>query len=161
MDPAFSLVGITSGTVTLAALALKIGQTLRNIVAAYNQSAAIIYSLIGACQAVEVAWNRINNWVKSQSTAPYATDSAFYEQLATSIEVGKVVLGALQHDLEKHENSKPGQNSLRSMRKVLLDEDVFRDHCTRLTLQLSSLQLLLATASLLVLVTQRYCYELC
>jgi hypothetical protein len=148
MDPASGFVGIASATVTLAALTLKIGQSLRDIVTVYKQSAAIIYSLIGACQAIEVAWNRINTWVKCRSVTADTEDSAFYDQLATSIEAGSVVLGALKQDLDNDANNRPGRNFARTMWKVFLNEDVLRDHCARLTLQLSSLQLLLATASL-------------
>ena len=148
MEPVTGFFGIASGTVTLAALALKIGQTLNGMVAAYSQSAAVIYSLIGACKAIELAWKRLRCWVDSQSEKTYAKDSAFYDQLATCIEVGQVVLGALQRDLEKDTNTQPGQTSVRSTLRLLLSEETLRDHCTRLMLQNSSLQLLLATASL-------------
>jgi hypothetical protein len=67
----------------------------RSEVATHKQGEALIYSLIEACQAIEVAWNRISTWLESQSSATYASDSSFYDQLATLIEVGKIVLGAL------------------------------------------------------------------
>lgn len=135
----------------MAALALKIGQTLRNIVATYNHNTVLLYSLIGACQAIEVAWNRISAWINCQSLTTYANDSSFYEQLAASIDIGKVVLDALQQDLKKHSTIiNLGLSSVLRKGKVLLDENVLRDHCTRLNLQLSSLHLLLATTSLSV-----------
>jgi hypothetical protein len=88
MDPASGFVGIASASVTLAALALKLGQSLRDIVTVYKQSPEIIYSMIGPCQAIEVAWNRINSWVNCQFVTADTEDSAFYDQLTTSIEVG-------------------------------------------------------------------------
>lgn len=148
MDPASAILGIASGTVMLAGLALKIGQTLRNMAVLYNRSAALLYSLIGACQAIEVAWNRINTWIASQPLSSYAAGSAFFDQLTDSIEAGKIVLGALQQDLQKFAHVEPGQNSVSLMWKSLRNEDVLRDYCTKLNLQVSSLQLLLTTASL-------------
>lgn len=152
MDPATAFFGIASGTVTLGALALQVGKTLKSIVNTHKQGAALVYSLIGACQAIEVAWNRISIWIGSQSSATYASDSPFYAQLATSIEVGKIVLGALQQDFGEDATPQPGQNSVRTTWKVLLNEDALRNHCAMLNIQLSSLHLLLATAKLSVLV---------
>lgn len=124
MDPASGALGVASATVTLAALALKIGQILTSVAASYNRGAALIYSLIGACQAIEVAWSCINAWIRCQTATMYAGDSSFYDQLAAAIEVGKVVLGALQKDLEKDATIKPGQKPISTMCKVLLNEDV-------------------------------------
>jgi hypothetical protein len=149
MDAVTGILGIASAAVTLAALALKVGQTLKTMVATYTEGAALLYSLIGACKAIELAWNRINIWLGSQSAITYARDSPFYDQLAASIEVGKVVLGALQRDLGKYAETKPGQN-VYSRFKLLLNENILQDHSARLSLQVSSLHLLLATASLSV-----------
>jgi hypothetical protein len=157
MDPATAFFGIASGTVTLSALALKVGQTLKSIVNTHKQGAALIYSLIGACQAIEIAWNRISTWIGSQSSATYASDSSFYDQLATSIEVGKIVLGALQQDLGEDATLQPGQNSVHTTWRVLLNEDALRDHCVMLNTQLSSLHLLLATAKLSVFIDYLFC----
>ena len=150
MDPASGILSIASGTVTLGALAFKIGQTLRTIVSTHRQSAALIYSLIGACQAIELAWNRIETWIMTQPASTDASDSPFYDRLAALIEVGRIVLEALQQDIGQDATVKPGQTSLHTTWKVLLNEHNFRDHCTRLNLQLQSLHLLLATASLSV-----------
>lgn len=76
MDPAPGALWVASASVTLAALALKISHILRSIVASYNQSAAIMYSLIGACRAIEVAWSRINAWIRCQTVTTYAGGSS-------------------------------------------------------------------------------------
>ena len=150
MDPVSGVLGIASATVTLGALALKIGQTLRTIASAHKQGATLIYSLIGACQAIELAWNRIDTWIRSQPPAAYASDSSFYDRLATSIEGGKIVLDALEQDLGIDAKLSPGQTSAQITWRALLNENTLRDHCTRLNLQLQCLHLLLATASLSV-----------
>jgi hypothetical protein len=155
MDPATGILGIASATVTLAALALKVGQTLKTMVATYTEGAALLYSLIEVCKAIELAWSRINIRIGSQSAITYARDSPFYDQLAASIEVGEVVLGTLQRDLGKYAEIMPGQNVYNRL-KVLLNEKVLQDHSARLNLQVSSLHLLLATSSLSVPFSQLY-----
>ncbi len=151
MEPASVFLGIASATVTLGALALKVGQKLRTIVATHKQAAPLIYSLIGACQAIGVAWNRISLWIGSQSSATYSSDSSFFDQLTASIEVGNMVIDALLQDLEKDAHIQPGQTSVHATWRALLNEDVLQGHCIRLNLQLTSLHLLLATTKLSVL----------
>jgi hypothetical protein len=150
MDPVSGIVGIASGTVTLACLAIKISKTLSTMVSMHHHSEALVYALIGACKAIETALNRIKVWIESQTSIEYQENSIFFDQLAASIEAGKIVLGALQEDVEVPATSKTWQ-TVSAIFKTVLKEDVLRDHCMRLNLQLSSLQLLLATTNMSVL----------
>ncbi|ERF73623.1 hypothetical protein EPUS_00876 [Endocarpon pusillum Z07020] len=148
MEPVSATLGIAASTVTLAALAVGVGRTLTTVVNTHRQHAALIYSLIGACKAVEVAWKRIHAWSEAQSCPTDGLDSSFYEQLMASIDVGRVILGSLQQDLEPFTHVIPGQKSASGTLRALLNESTLRDHCVRLNLQVSSLHLLLATSTL-------------
>jgi Ankyrin repeats (3 copies) len=149
MEPVSASIGIASSTVTLAALALSISKTLTTVVNTHRQSAALIYSLIGACKAIELAWQRIHVWIEAHSFAESGQDSSFLEQLVESIDVAHAVLSTLQQDLEPY-TLNPGQKSASGTWRALLNETTLRDHCVRLNLQVSSTHLLLATANLLV-----------
>jgi hypothetical protein len=149
MEPVSAALGIASSTVTLAGLALSVGKTLTNVVNTHNQYTALLYSLIGACKAIEVAWNRISAWIEANRFDDCEEDASFYEQLMDSIDAGKVILGILQEDLEPYTQVKPGEKSATGTWRALLNETTLRDHCGRLNLQVSSLHLLLATTNLL------------
>jgi hypothetical protein len=150
MEPVSATLGVASSTVTLAALAVSVGRTLTTVVNTHRQHAALIYSLIGACKAVEVAWKRIHAWSEAQSCPNDVPDSSFYEQLMGSIDVGRIILDSLQQDLEPFTHVIPGQKSASGTLRALLNESTLRDHCVRLNLQVSSLHLLLATSTLSV-----------
>jgi hypothetical protein len=160
MDPVTATLGAAASAATLAGLALRICTTLTTVVKTHKQSAALIYSLIGACKAIQVASNRIYTWVKAQSFARSGEEHSFYEQLEGSIEVGQIILGTLQQDLEPYTRLSPGQRSVSGTLGVLLNENILRDHCVRLNLQVSSLHLLLATGDLLVFYTVRMLVDL-
>lgn len=149
MEPVSAALGIASSTVTLAGLALSIAKTLTTVINTYRQSAALLYSLIGACKAIEVAWQRIHDWITAYSIAENGQDSSFLEQLVDSIDIAYVVLSTLQQDLEPF-TVNPAQKSASGTWRALLNESTLRDHCIRLNLQVSSTHLLLATANLLV-----------
>jgi hypothetical protein len=149
MEPVSAALGIASSTVTLAGLALSVGKTLTTVVNTHKQHAALLYSLIGACKAIEVAWSRIHAWIEVHRFEESEEDASFYEQLMGSVDAGQVILGVLQEDLEPHTHVKPGEKSATGTWRALLNETTLRDHCGRLNLQVSSLHLLLATASLL------------
>jgi hypothetical protein len=148
MGPVSATLGIASSTVTLAGLVLGIGKLLTTVVNTHRQSAALIYSLIGACKAIEVAWGRIHASIETHCLADSEEDTSFREQLQDAVEVGQIILGTLHEDLEPYKNVKPGQESASRTLRALLHESTLRDHCTRLNLQVSSLHLLLATANL-------------
>jgi hypothetical protein len=150
MEPISAALGIASSTVTLAGLALNIAKTLTTVVNTHRQHAALIYSLIGACKAIEAAWKRIHTWIESNSFVDDSQDSSFYEQLTASIHAGQIILGTLQQDLEPYTHVAPGDKSKLRTLRALLNENSFRDHREALNLQISSLHLLLATSNLLV-----------
>ena len=161
MDPISGAIGIASGAVTLSGLALTIGKTLTGFVNVYQRSALHIYSLIGACKAIEIAWNSIHSWIETQ-TSLQSVDTSLLDQLKSTIEVGKIVLGALEKDLEPYDllriapifkktSKAAGKLETRQKLKAVLDEDVFKDHCVKLNLLVSSLHLLLATTALSVI----------
>lgn len=147
MEPVSATLGIASSTVTLAELALGIGKILTTVVNTHRRSAALIYSLIGAYKAIEVAWGRIHASIETHCLADSDDDTSFREQLQDAVEVGQIILGTLHEDLEPYKNVKPGQESASSKFRAFLNESTLRDHCTRLNLQVSSLHLLLATAN--------------
>jgi hypothetical protein len=149
MEPVSAALGIASSTVTLASLAWSVGKTLTTVANTHRQHAALLYSLIGACKAIEVAWNRIHTWVEAHKFEDSEEDASFYEQLMGSIGAGEVILGILQEDLEPYKHVKPGEKSASGTWRALLNETTLRDHCVRRNLQVSSLHLLLATTSLL------------
>ena len=153
MEPVTAALGIASSTVTLAGLALSVGKTLTTVVNTHRQYAALLYSLIGACKAIEVAWNRIHAWVEARRFVESESDASFYEQLMGSIDAGEVILGALQDDLEPFIHVKPGERSATGTWRALLNETTLRDHWVRLNLQVSSVHLLFATANLLAVPT--------
>jgi hypothetical protein len=148
MEPVSATLGIASSAVTLAGLAFSITKTLTAVVNTHRQSAALIYSLIGACKAIEVSWKRIHAWIEAHSFANSGQDASFLEQLAGSIDVAHIILDTLQQDLEPYTHVKPGERSALGTWRALLNESTFRDHCVRLNLQVSSTHLLLATAEL-------------
>lgn len=152
MDPISGAIGIASGAVTLSGLALTIGKTLTSCVKTYQRSALIIYSLISACQGIEIAWNSIHTWVESQAGSD-SVDDVLLNQLESAIEVGTILLTALRQDLDPYDSSQVLPPSISNWQKLksVLDEDVFKDHCIRLNLQVSTLHLLLAATTLLVI----------
>lgn len=124
---------------------MGIGKALKAVVSLHRQSAALMFSLIGACKALEMAWNRIHAWLEAYGSCQSQKDSVFFEQLQSSIDAGKIVLECLQQDLEPYTHI--GCNAAW---KTIFKESEFKDHCTRLNLHVSSLHLLLATANLYV-----------
>jgi hypothetical protein len=158
MEPISGAIGIAGGAVTLAGLALTISKILTNFVNVHHRSALLIHSLIGACKAIEIAWNSIHDWVETQRNLD-SVENSLLDQLMSATEVGKIVLGALIQDLEPYEGAHIGKVVLKlkagQKLKAVLDEDVFKDHCARLNLQVSSLHLLLATTTLCVICSDR------
>lgn len=157
MDPISGAIGVAGALVTLSGLALSIGKTLTNIASIHGGPALLLYSLAGACKAIEIAWNNIQSWLENQRTLESVGESLL-DQLMSAIEVGKIVLGALKQDLKPYELTlidPPRVNGrvlpkFRAMQrlKAVLNEGILKDHCVRLNLQVSSLHLLLATTKL-------------
>jgi hypothetical protein len=148
MEPVSATVGIATSAVTLAGLALSITKTLTAVVNTHRQYEALIYSLIGACKAIEEAWNRIHAWIEAHSFADSGQDASFLEKLADSIVIARFVLDALQLDLEPYRNVKSRKRSALGTWRAFLNESTFKEHRERLNLQVNSTTLLLATAEL-------------
>jgi hypothetical protein len=66
---------------------LKIGKILTDLLSSYRSLNLLMQSLIGACKAVEVAWQRIDAWPQAESSAE-SGGSTLVDQLLSSIEVG-------------------------------------------------------------------------
>lgn len=148
MEPVSATLGIVSAAVALAGLAVNIGRMLTTVVSLHKQSAALVYSLIGATKAIEVALNRIHAWLEAYNFPQGGDGSSFFEQLMASIDAGHIILGVLSQDLKPYTHLRLGRTSVSGRWKLALDESLFRNHCANLNLQVSSLHLLLATANL-------------
>jgi hypothetical protein len=64
MDPA-SAIGVVSGAATLAATAVQTTMFLMSLKDSYDNAGLMIWDLIAASKAFEIAWNRIHDWQES------------------------------------------------------------------------------------------------
>ena len=161
MDPVSAVLGVVSGSATLAATALRTVQYLTSLKDIYDRSGIIILDLLAACEAFEAAWDRIHSWSnchRALPTGPERPDPIF-NHILSFLEIGKVVLGSLQADLERfkseiEDKGKSNGNIKNPLRKrdktrVVLRDKTFRGHREIISNQVNSLNLLLSTAMLL------------
>jgi len=120
------------------------------VINTHRQSAPLIYSLIGACKAIEAASKRIHAWIEAHSFASTGQDSPFFEQLVDSIGVCHIVLDMLRQDLAPYTLDKVGMKSWSRALRGLLNESTLTEHRAILNFQVNSLHLLLATTNMSV-----------
>jgi hypothetical protein len=138
MDP-ITVISLVAACSSLAARCTRVVKTLHNIAGSYKHVEIEVLSIAGECETVEFAWNSIEAWA-TQNLRHLENFGQVQDRLQKSIFTCQLVVSALEDDLARVRSS---DSRIKRQAGMLWNEDVFRDHRTRVMGQVASLQLLL------------------
>lgn len=143
MDPV-SVVSLVAACASLAKTCAGIAKTLHSLVETYKFAELAILSITEECETVQLAWDRIEQWAKS-NLHQIDRPEQIIERLQRSVYCGQLVMSALETEIAKITGKSRAitRGSMMAWANSLLQE-----HQTRLRGQVTSLQLLLQVLSL-------------
>ena len=148
MDPA-SIVALIEGSLGLALQCGGVAKTLSDIAARYRASELSIMSMAQSLDTMQMAWSRIKEWSQAQwfSLQMDVGDDPFALRLTRSLEIGKLVMDALQEDLRLYQ-SDTATLSFKQRSKMVWNQDALKTHQDRIRDQATSMTLLLQAIQL-------------
>lgn len=132
---------IVSGSVGLALKCAQIAQSLYDLSGKYKQAELMLRTMVNECEIIELAWKRIEDWSRSYADDASA-DGELIQRLNRSLEVGALVMSALESDVSPLRDSLE-RGSLRRRSRIIWNESTFRDHQDRIRGQAGAMTLLL------------------
>ena len=150
MDPA-SLIALVEGSVGLALQCGSVAKTLSDLAGRYRSADLTIMSMVQSLDTMELAWSRIKDWSQVQWFALRLRpeDETFVHRLNRSLEVGRLVMEALQEDLSPFQKDTDAL-SFKQRSKVVRNQDGLKNHQDRIRDQAASMTLLLQAIQLYV-----------
>lgn len=146
-DP-ISILSLLEGSVGLILQCANVAKSLNDIAGRYKQAKLTILSLTQEVDTIELAWGRIRDWSQVQTVA--GTDVRFCERLDRSLEYGRLVMAALEQDLNafKTANATDILDFRRRSKVAFWSDQAFKDHQNRIRGQASAMSLLLQVLEL-------------
>ena len=147
MDPA-SIISIVEGSVSLALQCGSAAKRLSDVASQYKAAELTIMSMSQNLSTMQLAWKRIGEWSKNHPSESVSDhDEDLWQKLEESVEVGRLVLNALEADILQYKKAnKPLSISLRS--KLIWNQATLNAHRGRIQDQAQSMTLLLSAIKL-------------
>lgn len=162
MDP-ISTFAIVQGAGGLALKCVSLAKTLNDFAAKYKYAKLTVLSMVQHLEIVQLAWERIDKWSQKYAhdgVAPHcAEDEKLLRRLQTSLEVGFMVMEALEEDLMPFRRHLDDLG-LRDKTKIVWSESAAKAHQDRLGHQVQAMTCLLQTIRLEMPETQRSLLEI-
>ena len=122
-DP-LSIFAIVEGASGLALICIGVAKTLNDIALEYKHSKISVLSMIQNLEIVRLAWERIKIWYRTctelnQFEAHYEEDDGLFKRPQIPLDVGLLVMEALEDDLSPFRNQDFG---LRGKAQVIWNE---------------------------------------
>ena len=151
MDPA-SILAIVEGAGGLAMKCVSLVKTLNDVASKFKQSKLTVLSLVQQLEIVQLAWERIDRWSQAYTesgngSGMHQEDEKLFQRLQTSIEVGYMVIEALEEDL-LHISRQIDNLGLRGKMSIVWNENALNAHRDRLGHQVQAMTCLLQTVNL-------------
>lgn len=157
MDPA-SIVAIVQGASSLALKCVGLAKTLNDVASKYKQSRLAVLSIVQHLEVVQLAWERIDKWsriyLQDGTQADCDEDDRLFKRLQTSLDVGYLVMEALEGDLLPFQHQLDNLG-LRGKTRIVWSESVLNAHQDRLGHQVRAMTCLLQTIQLELPTTRR------
>ena len=150
MDPA-SIFAIVEGAGGLALKCVSLVKMLNDIASKYKQSRLALLSMVQQLEIVQLAWERIDQWSQMYSQnsteARCEEDEKLLKRLQTSLDVGHLVMDALEEDLLPFRR-RLDNLGLREKTRIVWNESALQSHQDRLGHQVQAMTCLLQTIRL-------------
>ena len=150
MDPA-SIFAIVEGAGGLALKCVSLAKTLNDFASKYKQARLTVLSMVQHLEIVQLAWERINKWSQKYSQdvagAICEEDEKLLKRLQTSLDVGYLVMEALEDDLLPFQRQLDNLG-VRGKTKIVWSESALNAHQDRLGHQVQAMTCLLQTIQL-------------
>ena len=150
MDPA-SIFAIVEGAGGLALKCVSLAKTLNDFASKYKQARLTVLSMVQHLEIVQLAWERINKWSQKYSQdvagAICEEDEKLLKRLQTSLDVGYLVMEALEDDLLPFQRQLDNLG-VRGKTKIVWSESALNAHQDRLGHQVQAMTCLLQTVQL-------------
>jgi len=132
-------VAIVNASIGLALKCGKIAADLKVIASTWKQAELSVLELINNCRMLETVLRRIDLVTKYPEIR---LDDDTFQQLQSSLELGGIVISALEQDLNSVMNIEPN-TIFRQKTKIMWQESVIKMHQERVTRQLTAITVLL------------------
>ena len=151
-DP-LTILSVIEGSLSLIIQCSSVAKTLNDIAGKFKQLRLTILSMTQELETIEFAWTRIKVW--SQQYVEDAADledsesldRSFLDRLRRSLECGRIVMGALQDDLDEFVGT-GGTLSFTQRARVAWNAKTSKDHQDRIRGQTAAMNLLLQVLDL-------------
>ena len=144
-DPV-SVLAIINGAIGLAMKCGEVGKGLNDLAGKYKKASITLLSLVGELETIDAAWSRIIEWSEENSDEASA-DTRLLQRLDRSLEVGGIVMSALQDDLSSY-TQKVDRWRILQRTKVVWNETSLLNHQHRVRGQVGAMSLLLQALTL-------------
>lgn len=152
MDPA-SIFALVEGASSLALKSASLAKSLKDLVSKYKQVKLTILSMVQGLDTIQLAWSRIEKWARNYAaiypelgSTGSLDDEDFLHRLERSVEVGKMVMDALEEDLIPYKDIE--SLGFRNRTKALWNETSLRIHQDRINSQALAMSCLLQVVQL-------------
>lgn len=150
MDPA-SIFAVVEGAGGLVLKCVGVAKSLNDIASKYKHSRLTVLSIVQHLEIVQLAWERIDKWSQKYSQdgtgAPCEEDEKLFKRLQTSLNVGYMVMEALEDDLLPF-HGQSDNLALREKARIIWNESALNAHQDRLGHQVQAMTCLLQTIQL-------------
>ena len=144
MDP-ISIASIIESSLSLALQCGSSAKRLNEIASQYKNAKLTILSMSQQLDTMQLAWNRIGEWSRTNQSMAHADDIDFRQRLGRCLAAGEEFLQALEADLSKYNTTKL---TFRQRTRLIWNQGVFKAHQSRIQDQASSMALVLQTIQL-------------
>ena len=157
MEPA-SIFAVVEGAGGLALKCVSLVKTLNDVASKYKQAKLTVLSMVQHVEIVQLAWERIDQWsqeyLRDGVEAHCEEDEKLLQRLRTSLDVGTLVMEALEEDLLpfRRQLDKLG---LRGKTRIVWSESALNAHQDRLSHQVQAMTCLLQTINIVGPKTRR------
>ena len=144
-DPA-TIFGIVSGAAGLVLQCAKVAKTLGDLAEKHKNAQITILSIIQEVEMIEAAWKKIGEWSHEVDAGTLA-NSDLLQRLDRSLEVGHIVMSALEEDIAVYRGQRERLSFLQRS-KIVWNEGQLQAHQQRIRGQVGAMTLLLQVLNL-------------
>ena len=148
MDPA-SIFALVEGSAGLALKCLSVAKSLNDLASKYKQSKLTILSMVQNLDTMRLVWGRIGKWSQDyvennadQGHASSVDDNELFNRLERSLEIGDLIMGALEEDIQPY-TTRIEKLGVGGRARLVWNETILRAHEDRLGHQAQAMTMLL------------------